>query len=603
MKPQPQVADWFEIAAHVCGAATASIGVLALAGWVTGLRELAGVSVNWIPMAPNTALAFVALGTALALVHHGDRRGVLAAKALGVVVVLVSIARLSETVTGKDLGVDRWVFDAPAEMLGLIPVGKMAFVTALNFLYAGVALLLITFGRWRLVAEALAVVVGFVGMAFLLGYFYQAPLLHRGSVVPMAITTAAAFCFLGAGTLMTVAGRDLVARRRAAQQLKLQAAALNAAATSILITDRQGVITWCNPAFAEMTGYTPQEVIGQNPRILKSGRHELAFYQHLWRRIMAGRNWHGEIINKRKDGSLYTQEITITPVRDAGGAITHFVAIEQDISQRKRAEAELRRARDDAEAANRAKSLFLANMSHELRTPLNSVIGFANVLLKNKAGKLEAADLGFLDRIAANGRHLLAMIEQVLDLSDIEARRVRAQTAPVALERLVPEVVASFEFQLRDRPLTLSAELPGRIAPLETDEAKLRQVLATLIGNALKFTERGSVVVRVVVDETTRQPVRVDVADTGIGIPQDRLAAIFEAFQQADFSMARKYGGVGLGLTLAKALCDLMGHRIEVRSEAGQGSTFSVVLLRLGADAKEGLLAADVDAAVGKRGR
>ncbi|MBI5683698.1 MAG: PAS domain S-box protein [Verrucomicrobia bacterium] len=578
MKPQKHLADWFEIAAHLCGAATASIGALALAGWVTGLRELAGVSDQWIPMAPNTAVAFIALGSALSLVQHGGHRSILVARLLSATVCTVVLLRLSESVTGADLGVDRWVFNVPAESMGTIPVGQMASVTALSFLCASVALLLIAFNRWWLVAEALAVVVALVGLVFFLGYLYQAPLLYRETMIPMSVTTAAAFCFLGAGTLVAVAGRDLAARRRAAQQLQLQAAALNAAATSILITDRQGTILWCNPAFSELTGYTAAEAVGQNPRLLKSGKHDPAFYQHLWRRITAGRIWHGEIINKRKDGSLYTQEITITPVRDARGQIAHFIAIEQDITLRKRAEAELRRARDAAEAANRAKSLFLANMSHELRTPLNSVIGFANILLKNRSGKLDATDLGFLERIAANGKHLLDMIGQVLELSDIEAQRVQLRTATVALDRMVPEVIAGFEFQLRDRPVTLSAELPDRIAPLETDEVKLKQVLVTLIGNALKFTERGSVVVRVMVDEESRQPVRVDVADTGIGIPQDRLAAIFEAFQQADSSMARKYGGVGLGLTLAKALCDLMGHRIEVRSEAGKGSTFSVIL-------------------------
>jgi len=578
MKSQRHPADWFEITAHLCGAATASIGAMAMAGWVTGLRELATVSNNWIPMAPNTALAFIALGTALALVQHGGRRNIVIAKLLSAAVALIVLARLSESVTGADLRVDRWIFSVPTEFLGLIPVGKMAFVTALNFLCAGVALLLIAFNRWRLLAEALAVVVAFVGVIFFLGYIYQAPLLYRGSMIPMAITTATAFCFLGMGTLISVAGRDLAVRGRSAQQLQLQVAALNAAGTSILITGRQGTILWCNPAFTELTGYTAAEAIGQNPRILKSGKHDAAFYQHLWRRILAGRIWHGEIINKRRDGNLYTQEITITPVRDARGTIAHFIAIEQDITLRKRAEAELRRTRDAAEAANRAKSLFLANMSHELRTPLNSVIGFANVLLKNKSGKLDATDLGFLERIAANGKHLLDMIGQVLELSDIEAHRVQLRTTPVALDRLILEIIAGFEFQLRDRPITLSAELPDRIVPLETDEAKLKEVLVTLIGNALKFTERGSVVVRVAVDENTRQPVRVDVADTGIGIPKDRLSAIFEAFQQADSSMARKYDGVGLGLTLAKALCHLMGYRVEVHSEAGKGSTFSVGL-------------------------
>lgn len=578
MKSQSHPTDWFELATYLCGAATASIAALALGGWVTGLRELAGVSRNWIPMTPNTAVAFVVLAAALALMQHGDKRGLVVTKVLIVAVGLVVLARLSESVTGVDLGVDSLIFQVPTESLGRIPVGKMAFITGLSLLYVSVALFLIASGWWRLVSEALAVVVMFIGVVFFLGYLYQAPLLYRESVIPMAITTAVAFCFLGAGTLISVAGRDLAARARSAQQLRLQAAALNAAATSILITDRQGTIQWCNPAFTELTGYTVAEAIGQNPRFLKSGKHDAVFYQHLWRRILSGRIWHGEIINKRRDGSLYTQEITITPVRDAHGQIAHFIAIEQDITLRKHAEAELRRARDAAEAANRAKTLFLANMSHELRTPLNAVIGFANILLKNRAGKLDAADLGFLERIAANGKHLLGMIGQVLELSDIETQRVQLQSVPVALDRLILEIIAGFEFQLRDRPIALSAKLPDRMTPLRTDEAKLKQVLVILVGNALKFTERGSIVLQVAVNETTRQPVRVDVTDTGIGIPQDRLAAIFEAFQQADFGMTRKYGGVGLGLTLAKALCHLMGCRIEVRSEVDKGSTFSVIL-------------------------
>jgi len=578
MKSQSHPTDWFELATYLCGAATASIAALALGGWVTGLRELAGVSRNWIPMTPNTAVAFVVLAAALALMQHGDKRGLVVTKVLIVTVGLVVLARLSESVTGVDLGVDSLIFQVPTESLGRIPVGKMAFITGLSLLYVSVALFLIASGWWRLVSEALAVVVMFIGVVFFLGYLYQAPLLYRESVIPMAITTAVAFCFLGAGTLISVAGRDLAARARSAQQLRLQAAALSAAATSILITDRQGTIQWCNPAFTELTGYTVAEAIGQNPRFLKSGKHDAVFYQHLWRRILSGRIWHGEIINKRRDGSLYTQEITITPVRDAHGQIAHFIAIEQDITLRKHAEAELRRARDAAEAANRAKTLFLANMSHELRTPLNAVIGFANILLKNRAGKLDAADLGFLERIAANGKHLLGMIGQVLELSDIETQRVQLQSVPVALDRLILEIIAGFEFQLRDRPIALSAKLPDRMTPLRTDEAKLKQVLVILVGNALKFTERGSIVLQVAVNETTRQPVRVDVTDTGIGIPQDRLAAIFEAFQQADFGMTRKYGGVGLGLTLAKALCHLMGCRIEVRSEVDKGSTFSVIL-------------------------
>jgi PAS domain S-box-containing protein len=272
--------------------------------------------------------------------------------------------------------------------------------------------------------------------------------------------------------------------------------------------------------------------------------------------------------------------VTTTKVlrRDQQGKIIGTFGISRDITDLKHAEDVLRQAKETAEEASRAKSQFLASMSHELRTPLNSIIGFANILLKNKDATLTPAQLNFLDRIQANGNHLLGLINEILDLSKIEAQKVELRIGPVALEQLIRETVAQQEALVRDKPVQLVAEFPAQAAPLQTDAEKLKQVIINLIGNALKFTERGSVTVRLLTEPDQHRPVRIEVSDTGIGIAQEKLGVIFEAFQQAEAGTARKYGGTGLGLTISQALCQLMGYHIEARSEIGRGSTFSVVL-------------------------
>jgi signal transduction histidine kinase len=235
-------------------------------------------------------------------------------------------------------------------------------------------------------------------------------------------------------------------------------------------------------------------------------------------------------------------------------------------------------ARARAEQASRAKSDFLARMSHELRTPLNSIIGFSNVLLKNRAGALRQQEVVYLQRILANGKHLLALINDILDLSKVEAGRLQLQREPVALGALVDDLIAGFEGQLQEREgVELVADMPEEMAPITTDAAKLQQVVLNLIGNALKFTDQGTVTVRVVAAPTTRRPVRLEVADTGVGIAPERREAIFEAFEQADVGVARRYGGTGLGLAIARSLCTAMGYGLEVRANPEGGSVFSVL--------------------------
>jgi signal transduction histidine kinase/CheY-like chemotaxis protein len=278
----------------------------------------------------------------------------------------------------------------------------------------------------------------------------------------------------------------------------------------------------------------------------------------------------------RKDGLPLHVEYTASPVRERGevsGAVVNF----RDTTARKRAELELVVARDAAEAANRAKSDFLARMSHELRTPLNSIIGFAKVLLKNRGDALRAEDLTYLTRIAANGQHLLALIDDILDLSKIEAGHMSLEIAAVALDTLVGDTVDELEGQTRDRSVIVRAELPARAHPIRTDRSRLKQVLINLIGNAIKFTERGEITVRLETDASDT-PTRIVVRDTGIGIPRDRLDAIFNVFEQAESMITRRYGGTGLGLSISRSLCELMGHRLEVESVEGVGTTMGIRL-------------------------
>ncbi len=243
---------------------------------------------------------------------------------------------------------------------------------------------------------------------------------------------------------------------------------------------------------------------------------------------------------------------------------------------RRRAEHEIVLARDAAEAASRAKSDFLARMSHELRTPLNSIIGFADLLLRSPAIAGRAQDAKLLERVRVNGRHLLGLINDVLDLAKVESGHLQIERSLVRIDEMVREVAAGLAFRTLGGNVTLRCVVPDTVAPCYTDETRLRQVLLNLVGNALKFTERGEVVLTVETDPWTSQPNRVLVQDTGIGIPRDRHHAVFEAFEQADVTVTRRFGGTGLGLPITRALCEALGYQLTLDSTEGEGSTFVI---------------------------
>lgn len=252
------------------------------------------------------------------------------------------------------------------------------------------------------------------------------------------------------------------------------------------------------------------------------------------------------------------------------------VSLRTDITNLKRIQRELEEARSRAEEANRAKSEFLARMSHELRTPLNSIIGFSRLVKSNRQGTLAPRDVAFLDRVASNGEHLLTLINDILDLSRIEAGRMPVLIEEIDCNALILDTIRMLEGQAALGPVRVMAHVSQSQLNLRSDAAKLRQVLINLVGNALKFTAQGTITVSVSQGEDDRDQVIFAVTDTGIGIAPERLHAIFDAFEQADGTTSRQYGGTGLGLSISRTLCELINARLTVESEVGVGSTFRI---------------------------
>lgn len=373
--------------------------------------------------------------------------------------------------------------------------------------------------------------------------------------------------------------RDVTEQRRAERELAASRANLAALVENTgdaiwSVDTRQRLVTF-NSAFS----LAVEARFGREPRVGDPpesvfGTRQAEWYRDMYDRVLSGERF-SALLEERLQGQERVVEIYCNPVLEAAGT-TGAVMFGKDVTRRLQAEEALRVAKEDAELANRSKSQFLANMSHELRTPLNSVIGFANILLKNKKGTLTQQDMGFLERVLANGRHLLALINEVLDLAKIEAGRMEAELEPTDLARLLQETIDQLEGQAREKRVTLVAEVPASAAEFETDPAKLKQVLINLVGNAMKFAEGGRVTVRAELGPDGVTPAAVAVEDTGIGIPQDRLEAIFEAFQQADGGTSRKFGGTGLGLTISRSICNLLAYELTVTSEVGRGSTFTI---------------------------
>ncbi|MBI4523134.1 MAG: PAS domain S-box protein [Deltaproteobacteria bacterium] len=362
--------------------------------------------------------------------------------------------------------------------------------------------------------------------------------------------------------------QDLTKRRPGEKQIRLLTTAVESIANAIVITDRNGSITWINPAFTVLTGYTPAEVLGQNPRILKSGAQDRSFYEELWRTIVAGKVWQGEMLNRRKDGSLYVEEQTITPVRDADGNINSFIAVKQDITERKRTE-EMARVR--AQEANRLKTQLVSALAHDIKNPLTVIVGYAGTVESRLRHQLENQEnLYALQRIEDNASRIVKLITGFLEASKVEAGKLEAVRRPIQLNSLIREVCQQQMGELQKNNLSLRLELDEHLPEISADQEQIDRVLWNLIGNAIKFTPRsGEITVKSRVENAH---VRVEVKDTGMGIPKDELPLVFSEFRRLKGSATIE--GTGLGLFIVKTIVEGHGGKVGVESDEGKGTTF-----------------------------
>ncbi len=369
--------------------------------------------------------------------------------------------------------------------------------------------------------------------------------------------------------------RDISKRMAALIELRKLSRAVSQSPDSIIITDKDGNIEYVNPKFTQITGYKKEDVLGENPRILNSDQQPKSFYKELWDTILAGNEWYGELQNKKKNGELYWESASISPLVNDYGETTHFVAVKEDITERKKFIEDLKKAKEKAEESDRLKSAFLANMSHEIRTPMNGILGFTDLLLNPDLSSEEKEH--YIEIVQKSGQRMLNTVTDIVEISKIEAGIVQIIQKETDVNESVEELFRFFQPEAEKKGLNLILEMLLSVEEknISTDQNKLDSILTNLIKNAIKYTDSGTINLGC---RTKGNAIEFYVKDTGIGIPFDRQGAVFERFVQADIADTRAFQGSGLGLAISKSYVEMLGGKMWVESEEGIGSTFYFTL-------------------------
>jgi hypothetical protein len=417
------------------------------------------------------------------------------------------------------------------------------------------------------------------------------------------------------GKIVKVNGvfQDISERKLAKEQLKKLSMAVEQSPVSIFLTDMEGYIEYANPKVIEITGYRLGELIGKNPKIFSAGQTPKSVYKNLWKTIASGKEWHGEFHNKRKNGEFFWEIASISPIFNEDGKITDYLAVKEDITERKqkvadlivaneelafqneekekraaeliiankelafqncekeKRAAELIVAKERAEESDRLKSAFLANMSHEIRTPMNGILGFSGLLKEPKlTGKKQQKYLKIIEKSCAR---MLNIINDIVDISKIESGLMEVYIKESNINEQIENIYNFFkpEAEIKELQFISKNTLNKKEDIIKTDAEKIYAILSNLVKNAIKYTDEGTIEYGYA---HKGEFLEFFIKDTGMGIPKDRQKAIFKRFIQADISDKNAHQGAGLGLSIAKAYVELLGGKIWVESEVGAGSTF-----------------------------